>query len=124
MIPNLGNLLSENFYWRNGLVDLDYTALNELPRAALSFTLLDKGDDGMTKILVKNQGPSVSFGNRLRLVRKNTQERILPVLFSDNYFTLMPGEEKTLRVQGLESGDLEDADLLWKQYGHTEVRTQ
>lgn len=121
---SLGNLLSENFYWRNGRIDLDYTALNELPAAQLSFTRLDKGDNGEKKILVKNDGQSVSFGNRLRLVRKNTQERILPVLFSDNYFTLMPGEEKVVSVQALENDDIDDASLLWKQYGHAEIQTK
>jgi hypothetical protein len=113
---SLGNMLSENFYWRNGEKDLDYTALNNLPDAELTFTLLDRADDAK-QILIKNQGNSVAFGNRLRLVREGTQERVLPVLFSDNYFTLMPGEEKTVQISDLEAGQF---DLLWKQYGHKE----
>lgn len=113
---SLGNMLSENFYWRNGEKELDYTKLNQLPAADLTFTLLDKADDGK-QILLKNQGKSVAFGNRLRLVRHDTQERVLPVLFSDNYFTLMPGEEKIVQISDLEAGQF---DLLWKQYGYKE----
>lgn len=114
------SVLSENFYWRNGERDLDYTVLNELPAADLSFALLPEEDKGMLTILVRNEGKSVAFGNRLRLVVSGTEERVLPVLFSDNYFTLMPGEEKTLHIQKVNSGSQGMVDLLWKQYGHEE----
>jgi len=39
----------------------------------------------------------VAFANRVRLVNKATQKRILPIIMSDNYVTLMPGEEKSAR---------------------------
>lgn len=116
LTDSIGNVLSENFYWRNGEKELDYTSLNSLPKANLTFALLEK-EEGMTQLSIKNQGKSVAFGNRLRLVRQDTQERVLPVLFSDNYFTLMPGEEKIIRIQDIGEGQFE---LLWKQYGQQE----
>lgn len=46
-----GNLLSENFYWRNGVRDLDYTQLNTLPEADLSCWLVNKSKDGKCRYL-------------------------------------------------------------------------
>jgi Exo-beta-D-glucosaminidase Ig-fold domain len=34
---------------------------------------------------------------RLKAVREDSGDRILPVIYSDNYFTLMPEENRTLR---------------------------
>jgi Exo-beta-D-glucosaminidase Ig-fold domain len=41
---------------------------------------------------------------KLKVVGDRTGERILPVIFSDNYVTLMPGEKRSIRM------DLEEAD--------------
>jgi len=35
----------------------------------------------------------------LKMIRSQTGDRILPVLFSDNYITLMPGEERTIAIE-------------------------
>jgi len=37
-------------------------------------------------------------------VREKSNDRILPVIYSDNYFSLMPGESRTIIVE------LSDAD--------------
>jgi hypothetical protein len=36
---------------------------------------------------------------RLKAVRENSGDRILPVIYSDNYFTLMPEEHRTVRTE-------------------------
>ena len=36
---------------------------------------------------------------RLKVVREKSADRILPVIYSDNYFTLMPGEKRTVRTE-------------------------
>jgi hypothetical protein len=46
---------------------------------------------------------------RLKVVREKSRDRILPVLFSDNYVALMPGERRTLRTE------LENADTRGEQ---------
>ena len=58
-----GNLISDNFYWRNGVTDLDYTALNTLPEAELSCKLVDKSmlSEGKMKLSVKNHSKKESF---------------------------------------------------------------
>ena len=65
-----GNLISDNFYWRNGVTDLDYTALNTLPEAELSCKLVDKSmiSEGKMKLSVKNHSKTVACANRIRSV--------------------------------------------------------
>ena len=116
-----GDLLSENFYWRNGVRDLDYTLLNTLPEADLSCRLVDKSmAGGKMKIAVKNNSGTVAFANRVRLVNKATQERVLPVIMSDNYVTLMPGEEKVISMEAAPELLKGGVSVLVKQYGRAE----
>ena len=104
-----GNLISENFYWRNGVNDLDYTLLNTLPEADLSCRLVDKSmSDGKMKIAVKNNSGTVAFANRVRLVK------------SDNYVTLMPGEEKVITMEATPELLKGGVSILVKQYGKAE----
>lgn len=121
LIDAKGNLISENFYWRNGVNDLDYTLLNTLPEADLSCRLVDKSmSDGKMKIAVKNNSGTVAFANRVRLVNKATQKRILPIIMSDNYATLMPGEEKVITMEATPELLKGGVSVLVKQYGKAE----
>jgi len=118
-----GNLLSQNFYWRNGIKDLDYTALNTLPAASLKCTLAGKEVvDGTVKlqVTVKNNSATVAFGNRIRLVNKKNGERVLPVIMSDNYITLMPGEERRVSIEANAKLFKSGVGVLLKQYGQDE----
>jgi hypothetical protein len=116
-----GTPVSDNFYWRNGEKDLDYTPLNTLPAADITCTLRGK-ETGKLRVTIKNNAQTVAFGNRLRLVKQNTQERILPVILSDNYITLMPGEEKHLTIEADATQLQGGVDILLKQYGHPEQK--
>lgn len=117
-----GSLLSENFYWRNGLKDLDYTPLNTLSDTDLSCQLVDKSklSEGKMKIVVKNNSKTVAFANRVRLINKTTQKRVLPIIMSDNYITLMPGEEKQVNIEAAPELLKGGASVLIKQYGQAE----
>ena len=108
-----GRLLSENLYWTNTEKDLDYTVLTRLPEARLTVEAV-----GNHAFRLKNQTKHVAFANRLRLTDAKTGERILPVYWSENYVTLMPGEERVITFE------TECADrpfrLLVKPFGHKE----
>jgi hypothetical protein len=43
-------------------------------------------------------GGPVAFFNRVSLVDAKTKQRLLPVFYSDNYFSVLPGESKTIIV--------------------------
>ena len=76
--------------------------------------------NGKMKIELKNNSEAVAFANRVRLINKATQERVLPVIMSDNYVTLMPGEEKVISVEADPDMLKGGVSVLVKQYGKTE----
>jgi hypothetical protein len=41
----------------------------------------------------------VAFAIRVQVVRTKTGEQILPAFVSDGYFTLLPGETRSVEVQ-------------------------
>lgn len=116
-----GNLISSNFYWRNGVKEQDFTALASLPQAKVSAVLNAQKADKM-ELTLRNNSATVAFANRLRLVNKETGARVLPVIMTDNYVTLMPGEEATITIEADPELTKGGVDLLWKQYGHREVK--
>ncbi len=120
-----GKVLSHNFYWRNGAEPYNYQALNSLPKAKLSYTLDEEqtsGEDYSFTLKVKNTSDAVSFGTRLRLVDAKTKERILPVFMSEGYFTLLPGEERSIQVEVKKEYLNKAASILIKPYGQKEQK--
>ncbi len=96
-----GETLSENFYWR-ALRTGDYKALSDMPKANLKVnngitTSADKKTKTI-KAVVVNTGKHPAFAVHVQLVRRSDGERILPAIPSDNYFTLMPGESKSVEI--------------------------
>jgi len=95
-----GDLLSENFYWRGSARD-DYRALRTLPTVRLiSSTSVDRnGDRWYLTTTLENETDQPALMVRLKVVRSNSGDLITPVLYSDNYVSLMPGEQKTIRME-------------------------
>jgi exo-1,4-beta-D-glucosaminidase len=112
-----GKLISENFYWLSTKGDTldkpkqgsdwyytptkqfaDFTALNSLPPVKLN--LLTKsgrsGDEYATHVTIENPGKSLAFFVHLKVNDAKTGEEILPVIWEDNYFSLLPGEKREL----------------------------
>lgn len=100
-----GRLLSENFYWRDGSGKMDYRALMDIPEATLECVLDGEADlqDGKFALRLENGSDAVAFATRIRLTDPVTGERILPVIMSDGYVTLMPGETKVIEVEAAPS---------------------
>jgi exo-1,4-beta-D-glucosaminidase len=120
-----GRTLSSNFYWLSTRPDVladtstwymtpvksyaDYTALRHMPqqsvRASAQFTR--HGDMGEARVTLRNPGPGVAFFLRLQVTGRDGEEA-LPVLWEDNYVSLLPGETRrltaTYRVRDLSGG--------------------
>jgi hypothetical protein len=92
--------LSENFYWR-GTEDGNYRALRDLPKVKLqaSTRVERSGSVWLLTTELTNPSQTPALMVRLKVVRDQTGDRILPALYSDNYISLMPGERRTLRVE-------------------------
>jgi hypothetical protein len=93
-------VISENFYWR-GLEDGNLKALRSLPKIDLNnhTKIVKSGNQWVIVTTFKNESGQPALMIRLKVVGKKTGERMLPVFFSDNYFSLMPGEEKEITMK-------------------------
>ena len=118
LFSSTGEVLSRNFYWLSTKPDvLDYakaewyytpqtdfadlSALQNLPKASLRAALHPAAGtehDAEFRVVVENTGKSVAFLTRLRLVRGQGHEEILPVFWQDNYISLLPGEIREVTV--------------------------
>ncbi|MGH9345566.1 MAG: glycoside hydrolase family 2 protein, partial [Terriglobia bacterium] len=85
----------------------DYTALNTLPQVDLEVTAQSKrsAQQSSTTVTVHNPSHTLAFDIWLKVVRPAPQHarpgrtrdnEILPVLWQDNYFSLLPGETRKI----------------------------
>jgi hypothetical protein len=93
-------VLSDNFYW-SPTDDGDCHALNTLPlvRLQCSATLATEGSDHIVSATASNPSVSVELAIRLKLVRGTSGQRVLPAMYEENYFSLVPGERKTVSIR-------------------------
>jgi exo-1,4-beta-D-glucosaminidase len=120
-----GRPLSNNFYWLSTRMDVlsdsstwymtpvnnyaDFTALRFMPQAAVnaSARFANSGGTGTARVTLKNPGKSIAFFLRLQVTGPGGEEA-LPVLWEDNYVSLLPGETRALtatyRVRDLGGG--------------------
>lgn len=56
--------------------------------------------------IITNQSDHIAFGIALSLRDANSGERILPAIFSDNYFNLLPGESRAISVNHKHQDDV------------------
>jgi exo-1,4-beta-D-glucosaminidase len=109
-----GAVVSRNFYWipaqltvfdwpksdythTPALKDEDLQALRSLPAAAVKATMHERaGRDGRT-VELELHNPSSALAFQIKAaVRTDKGELIAPVLWSDNYIELMPGESRSV----------------------------
>ena len=108
-----GDPVSRNFYWLSTKPETldwdkstwyftptrtfaDYTALNSLPLVELKATSRteERGTDRVTTVTVANPGKTIAFAVRLLVKKGPGGDEVLPVLWEDNYFPLLPGESR------------------------------
>lgn len=94
-----GDVISDNFYWR-GNKWLDYTDLNNMDPVNLEPNVTES-IDGSTCTLtatIDNNTDKVALMARLKVVTDESEERVLPIYYEDNYFSLLPGETKVVDI--------------------------
>jgi exo-1,4-beta-D-glucosaminidase len=76
----------------------DYTAISQLPKVKLrvSDRTERKGEESITHVTVENPSKSLAFFVRLKVNKGVKGEEVLPVLWQDNYISLLPGEKREL----------------------------
>ena len=114
-----GKLVSDNFYWLSTKPDVldwgkrtdtvytpqkefaDLTGLNSLPKArvAVTKTLHEGGSSYVLTVNAENKSNCVAFMVHPRVTRGKGGEDITPIFWSDNYFSLLPGEKKSVTAK-------------------------
>ena len=109
-----GVQVADNFYWLSTKPDVldheakvtpweyytpskgyaDLTMLNSLPPANVDMT--HHIGDGTIAVELANRGDNIAFFIELMLTDAATGEPIVPVLWQDNFVTLLPNETRTL----------------------------
>ena len=107
-----GRLVSDNFYWLSTKPDVldwkkrrdtaytpqssfaDLRALNNLPEVKLTWQKTMARGGGLVHVTVQNPTKSLAFLVHLRLAKGG--EDVVPIFWDDNYFSLLPGEEREI----------------------------
>jgi exo-1,4-beta-D-glucosaminidase len=108
-----GKLVGSNFYWLSTKPEIldwakttwwmtptasyaDFTALAQLPKVKLKVTDRSerKGEEEVTHVTLQNPSKSLAFFVRLKVDKGAKGEEILPVVWEDNYISLLPGEKR------------------------------
>src|ERR1700722_11464582 len=110
-----GKMLSENFYWR-ALPEHqdDLTALGSLPSVTLEAKVTRRDVEGKSffDVTLHNPGTQVALMAHLQLRRKRSNERVLPVYYSDNYVSLVANESRAITIEAATQDLKGDAGLI------------
>jgi exo-1,4-beta-D-glucosaminidase len=110
-----GELISDNFYWLSTKADSlnwakqqdtvytpqaefgDLTGLNSLPLVTLrTSSALGNGE---AHVKVTNPSDAIAFMVHLRVIHGKDGEDLTPIFWDDNYFSLLPGESRTVSAK-------------------------
>jgi len=110
-----GKQVGSNFYWLSTKPETidwakstwymtptssyaDFTAISQLPEVKLKYTdhTERKGEDSVTHLTIENPSKNLAFFVRLKVDKGPKGEEILPVLWEDNYISLLPGEKREI----------------------------
>lgn len=91
-------VVSDNLYWWPDEIG-NYTGLQGLPPSPLQTKAKQLGKGKIEVTLTNPVTNPVAFFSRVTLLDANKKERVLPVFYSDNYFSILPGGEKKITVE-------------------------
>ena len=118
-----GKDVSSNFYWRSndkyegsktltGPAASGFEDLSKLKQAKVKLTYKVREDDNnyFVDITLRNTSGQIAFFNQLQFLNSKMSP-IRPSFYTDNFFSLMPGEKKTVTIETAK-GKLKDGVVL------------
>ncbi len=137
-----GDEVARNFYWFSTEPDVldyennlwfvtptkefaDFTALDDLPEVVLdvSGTMTDAMEGAEVQVLLSNPSDALAFFVELRVVDAGGST-ILPVLWNDNYVSILPGESRELTARLPTAGDVTGATLVLQGWNVAAVEVE
>ncbi|HEY9262042.1 glycoside hydrolase family 2 protein [Chitinophaga sp.] len=101
-----GNTRSDNFYWNTLPLGADQLSdLEKLPPVTLTATIKRRRvkDTCLLEVTLHNPTTHIALMTHLQLHRQGSDDRVLPVFYSDNYVSLVPNETKTIIIEASET---------------------
>jgi exo-1,4-beta-D-glucosaminidase len=97
------SIISRNFYWLSpkGDEQADFTDLNKLGDASVNVTLASTTQTGNTwkaTVNIENTSQLLAFFVNPKIIRDKSRDLVTPVFWEDNYFSLLPGDKRTVSV--------------------------
>jgi mannosylglycoprotein endo-beta-mannosidase len=103
-----GKMVSDSFYWRSndkydgawtltGPAISGFQTLKDLGKTQLDIRTSFIGDD-LVEVKLANKSSIIAFFTQLKL-QDQENKSISPAFYSDNFFNLLPGESKTVKVK-------------------------
>jgi exo-1,4-beta-D-glucosaminidase len=132
-----GKQLSDNFYWLSTKPDVldwkhkkdtvytpqaefaDLTGLNTLPQVNLEVksTKEEQGSKVGVRVSVRNPSGGLAFMVHLRVSKGKGGADVTPIFWSDNYFSLLPGEQRAVTAS-YDPVDLDDKAAVLEVDGY------
>jgi beta-mannosidase len=100
LMDSKGKAVSGNFYWKETVQD-DLQALDTIPDVELDGSVVrrDAGGDCRLEVKLSNPTRHVAVMAHVQLRNQRTDRRVLPVYYSENYVSLLPGESRTIAIE-------------------------
>ena len=100
LLDSKRKLVSENFYWKETVQD-DLRALDTIPDVQLEASIVrrDEGRNCRLHLTLSNPTKNVAVMAHVQLRNRRTNRRVLPVYYSENYISLLPGESRSITIE-------------------------
>ena len=118
-----GRKVGSNFYWRSndkyegantvtGPCVSGFESLQSMPRAAVKSSVRMRRDnsDIFFDVTLRNTTSKIAFFNRIQLTGSDGRP-VRPSFYTDNYFTLLPGESRTVTIETAADSAPENLDV-------------
>lgn len=138
-----GKQIDENLYWisnkemahaapggapmgrqmRGASKAKDYSSLVAIPKAKADINVDRAVANGKHNYTVTiKAGSAISFFNRVKVFDKASGELILPVHYSENYVSVLPGRERTVEVEFASDLKASDVEVVVESWTDSAVR--
>lgn len=113
-----GNIVADNFYWLSTKKDVpdfkntkwfytplseyaDFKDLNKLPEAEIEIkdSVKIENNDYEVTVTLNNPGDNIAFLIELGIAGDKSGKSIVPILWDDNYISLVPGEKRVVKAK-------------------------
>jgi len=118
LLDTNNQLLSTNLYWQHVAQD-QFAGLENLPTVTLDVDSTSRKEHDKTwfTVTLANKTSNIALLAHLQLHQKKSGKRVLPVFYSDNYLSLVPGESRTVTIEAA-TRDLDGEEPLIEVDGY------